>query len=237
MVEEYKSIVKNIVWKVVPRPIDKSIVGSRWIFKVNHATDRNIEMYEAIFVTKGYSQVEEINFEETFAPVERYSSIRSILVVVAQMGWNIHQMDVKTTFLNGVIEEELIVSCKEELVREFEMKDMGLMYYCFRLEVWKGDGEMCVFQYADDILQRFCMDSYKPMETPLMTNYRKEDATSGEEVDAPVYRRLVGSLMYLVSTRPNMCYAVNSLRKAMVRPTKLFWRVAKHVLQYLRGTT
>jgi len=75
------------------------------------------------------------------------------------------------------------------------------------------------------------------METPLATHSRKEDATSIEEVDATIYQKLVGSLMYLVNTRPDMCYVVNQLSQAMVRPTKLYWKATKHVLRYLRGTT
>ena len=56
-------------------------------------------------------------------------------------------------------------------------------------------------------------------------------------MDATIYRHLVGSLMYLVNTRLNICYAVNQLSQAMVKPTKLFWKVRKHVLRYLRGTS
>ena len=108
-------------------------------------------------------------------------------------------------------DEQLIRSCKEDLAREFEMKDMGLMHYFFGLEVWQDDGELFVSQgkYANEILQIFCMESCKHMEKPLVTNCRKEGATSGEEVDDTIYRYLVGSLMYLVNTQPNMCYAVN----------------------------
>jgi hypothetical protein len=62
---------------------------------------------------QGFSQVEGIDYEETFAPVARYSSIRSILALSVQMGWKIHQMDVKTTFLNGVIEEEVYIEQPE----------------------------------------------------------------------------------------------------------------------------
>ena len=90
MVEEYESIVNYSVWEVVPRPIDKSVVGSRWIFKVKHASNGSIEKYKAKFVAKGYSQVEGIDYEETFAIVATYSSIRSILALVAQMGWKVH---------------------------------------------------------------------------------------------------------------------------------------------------
>lgn len=109
MVEEYESIMKNNVWEVVQRPLDKSIVGSRWIFKVKHAANERIEKYKAIFVAKGFYQFEGIDYGETFAPIARYSSIRSILALVAQMGWKIHKMDVKTTFLNGVIKEEMYI--------------------------------------------------------------------------------------------------------------------------------
>ena len=76
------------------------------------------------------------------------------------------------------------------------------------------------------------MERNKPMETPLARNWRKEDATSGEVVDVTVYRHLVGSLMYLMNTQPDIFYAVNQLSQAMVKPTKLFWKAGKHVLRY-----
>jgi hypothetical protein len=60
-------------------------------------------------VAQGFSQIEGIDYDETFAPVTRYSSIRSILALSVQMGWRIHQMDVKTAFLNGIIEEEVYI--------------------------------------------------------------------------------------------------------------------------------
>ena len=81
------------------------------------------------------------------------------------------------------------------------------------------------------------MHGCKPVDTPLPGGWRKEDATSAEVVDATVYRQLVGSLMYLFNTRPDICYAVNQLSQAMVKPTKLFWKAGKHVLRYIRGTS
>lgn len=120
--------------------------------------------------------------------------------------------------------DQLIISCNEGLSRDFLMKDMGLMQYLLGLKVWKGEEEFFVSQgkYANKILQRFCMDICKPMETSLATNLRKEDAISGEEVDDIVSRQLVGSIMYLVNTRTNMCYSFNQLNQAMVRPAILF---------------
>ena len=68
-----------------------------------------MEKYKARFVARGFSQIEGIDYEDTFAPVARYSSIRTILALSAQMGWHIHQMDVKTGFCNRVIQEEVYI--------------------------------------------------------------------------------------------------------------------------------
>ena len=68
-----------------------------------------MEKYKVRFIENGYAQKEGIDYEETFAPIARYTSIRSIISLTAQMGWKIHQMGVKTTFLNGVIKEEVYI--------------------------------------------------------------------------------------------------------------------------------
>ena len=109
MVDEYDSIIRNSAWEIVPRLVGKSIVGSRWIYKVKQAIDGSVEKYKARFFAQGFSQIEGIDYEETFAPVARYSSIQTILSLLAQMGWHIHQMDVKTVFLNGIIKEEVYI--------------------------------------------------------------------------------------------------------------------------------
>lgn len=294
MVEEYDSIVCNSVWDMVLRPEKKSVVSSRWLYKVKQGVYYSVDKYKAIFISRGFSQVEGIDYDETFVPSARYSCIRYMLELSSQMGWKIHQMDVKTAFLNGQIEEEvyieqpegfetfdhesyvcqlkrdlqrlkqaphawhtkidnyftglgftksetdvklyhimvegklliivvyvndliltsddkLIVYCKEDLAREFEMKYMGLMHYLLCMEVWQKDGELFVPQgkYANEILRRFHMEKCKPMQTPLTGNQMKEDATSGEVVEATMYKQLMGSLIYLVNTRPDLCYVVN----------------------------
>jgi len=82
MVEEYDSIMKNNVWEVVPRLENKLVVGSIWIYKVTHAIDGSIEKYKAIFVAKDFSQVEGVDYEETFSTLSRYSSIKTIIALV-----------------------------------------------------------------------------------------------------------------------------------------------------------
>ena len=89
------------------RPEWKSVVTSKWIYKIKHVADGNIEKYKARFMARGFSQKEGIDYEENFAHVARYTSIISVLALATIMKWKIHPMDVRTTFLNGVVEEEV----------------------------------------------------------------------------------------------------------------------------------
>jgi hypothetical protein len=90
MTEEYQSIIKNDVWEIVPRPKSKDVVSSKWLFKIKHAADGSIKKYKARFVTCGFSQKEGIDYEETFTPVARYTSIRTIIALATKMKWKLH---------------------------------------------------------------------------------------------------------------------------------------------------
>jgi hypothetical protein len=109
MKEEHQSIMKNDVWEIMPRPKEKSVVTSKWVYKIKHAVDRSMDKYKARFVAIGFSQKEGEDYEETFSPIARYTSIRAIMSLAASMGWSLHQMDVKIAFLNGEIEEEVYI--------------------------------------------------------------------------------------------------------------------------------
>eukprot|EP00253_Pinus_taeda_P030274 PITA_30274 len=189
MVEEYDSIIQNSVWDVVPRPQGKSVVSSKWIYKVKQAADGSVEKHTA----RIDNYFNGLGFTKSEADVNLYH----IMVEGKPL---IIFLYVDDLILTG--DDQLIQSCKEGLAREFEMRDMGLMHYFLGMEVWQKDGEVFVSQgkYANEILRRFYMEKCKPMKTPLARNWRKEDATSGEVVAATVYWQLVGSLMYLVNT-------------------------------------
>jgi hypothetical protein len=101
--------MRNDVWEVVPRLEGKSVVTSKWLYKIKYVANGRIEKHKARFVARGFSQIEGIDYDETFAPIARYTSIRSIMAIEAKMGWKIHQMDVKTAFLNGLIEKEAYI--------------------------------------------------------------------------------------------------------------------------------
>jgi hypothetical protein len=321
MAEEHQSIMRNEVWEIVPRPKEKSIVTSKWVYKIKHAVDGSVDKYKEIFVARGFSQKEGEDYDKIFAPVARYTSIRTIISLVASMGWNLHQMDVKTTFLKGAIEEEvyieqpqgfevhsrdnhvcrlkkflyglkqaprawyarmdsyltrlgfskshadpnlyykvvnnapvilllyvddifitgeesLIIQCKKDLASEFDMKDLGLMHYYLGLEVWQKRGEVFLGQgkYEIKILQKFGMMDCKSMNTPMNVDIRKVKVPDSDPVDPSLYHKLIGSLMYLVNTRPDICFVVNTLSQFQVEPRQEHWIAAKHVLRYIRGT-
>eukprot|EP00253_Pinus_taeda_P009078 PITA_09078 len=206
MVEEYASIMKNDVWEVVPCPEGKSMVTSRWFYKIKHVVDGSVEKFKARFVAWGFSRVEGVHYEETFALVARYTHIRAVISIAAKMGWRIHQMDVKTDFLNGL---------------EVWEEDR---------HVFVGQG-----RYTGDILRRFHMDDCSPMGTPMITKWKKLHASDSELGNPTLYRQLISSLMYLVNTRSDIYFADNTLSQFMMEPRRGHWVATKHVLRYLEG--
>jgi hypothetical protein len=137
-------------------------------------------------------------------------------------------------------EEHLIAQTKRELSAEFEMKDLGLMHYFLGLEVWQKPSEIFLSQgkYAIDVLRRFGMLDCKSMTTPMVSNLKKlhDQATGSDPEDPTVYRQIIGSLMYLVHTRSDICFAMNALIQFMCEPKHIHMVVAKHILIYIRGT-
>ena len=116
------------------------------------------------------------------------------------------------------------------------MKYLG--HYCLGLEVWQKHGEIFLGQgkYAVKILQKFGMMDCKSMATPMTIDIRKVRDSDSDPVDLSLYRQLISSLMYLVNTRPDICFSINSLSQFQVEPKHEHWIVAKHVLRYICGT-
>jgi hypothetical protein len=114
---EYTCIMKNDVWDIVPILEGKPIVSSRWFYKIKHIANGSIEKFKLRFVVRGFSQREEVDYKEIFVQVTEYTSIRVVMSLVLFMGWRINQMDVKTSFLNGIIEKEVYI----EKPRGFEV--------------------------------------------------------------------------------------------------------------------
>ena len=108
--------MKNDVWEVVPRPTGKSVVTSRWLYKIKHVVDGSVEKYKARFVARGFTQKEGIEYDETFSTVSRYTTIRTIISLTVVFIWKLHNIDVKIAFLDGKIEEEVYIEQHEGFV-------------------------------------------------------------------------------------------------------------------------
>ncbi|BBN69600.1 BURP domain-containing protein [Prunus dulcis] len=106
---EMEMIEKNETWELVDRPSDKPVIGVKWVYKTKLNLDGSIQKHKARLVVKGYAQKPGIDFNETFAPVARLDTIRTLIALAAQKGWKLYQLDVKSAFLNGVLKEEVYV--------------------------------------------------------------------------------------------------------------------------------
>ncbi|KAJ0522114.1 putative RNA-directed DNA polymerase [Helianthus annuus] len=323
MDKEMESIKKNKTWTLVEPPKNQKPIGVKWIFKTMYDEHGNVSKYKARLVAKGYNQKYGIDYQEVFAPVVRFDTVRLVLALAVHFEWHLHQMDVKTAFLNGKLTENVyieqpigyvkkgeehkvcqlkkalyglkqaprawysridgyflsqgynkcvyehtlyfkhststrIIIClyvddliiasdsldqirqlKESMEKEFEMTDLGILHYFLGMEVNYNEGNISLSQqkYARTLLKKFNMENCKQISTPMEYGIRltKEDPEE-EDVDQNMYRILMGCLMYLTNTRPDIAFAVSKLSRFMERPKRSHWEAGKRVLRYIKGT-
>ncbi len=120
MQEEYNSFVVNNTWSLVPLPKGRKPISSKWVFKIKHGVRGEVERYKARLVARDFTQTFGVDYNETFAPVAKFVSIRCILALAAIEDMEIHQMDVKIAFLNGDLEEEIYMEQPEGFTQEGE---------------------------------------------------------------------------------------------------------------------
>jgi len=123
MQEEIYAIEKNNTWELTTLRPSQRTINVKWVYKIKHTTDGRIERYKARLVAKGYKQKYGVDYEEVFAPVARLDMMRMLISLAAHHIWKIYQLDVKSTFLNGILEEEVYVEQpKGFVVKEEEDK-------------------------------------------------------------------------------------------------------------------
>ena len=122
MQEELVNFERNKVWHLVPRPTDRSVIGTRWVFKNKFDEQGNVIQNKARLVVKGYNQVDGIDYGETFALVARLEDIRLLIGYTAHKGFKLFQMDVKTAFLNGYLDEEVFMEQTPGFIDHFQLE-------------------------------------------------------------------------------------------------------------------
>jgi hypothetical protein len=137
MDEELDQIEKNDTWELVPRPKNKNVIDKKWVFRNKLNEYGQVTRNKARLVCKGYAQIEGIDFEETFAPVSRMEAICFLLAYACSKNVKVYQMDVKSSFLNGELEEEVYIEQPEG----FQLSENT--YYVCKLKeglVWSKTG-------------------------------------------------------------------------------------------------
>uniref|UniRef100_A0A2N9FRW6 CCHC-type domain-containing protein n=1 Tax=Fagus sylvatica TaxID=28930 RepID=A0A2N9FRW6_FAGSY len=151
MQEEMSSMDKNNVWELVDLPPGRKTIGNKWVLKVKRKADGSIDRYKARLVAKGYTQREGIDYEDTFSPVVRFASIRLILSIVAKQDLELFQMDVKTAFLNGELDEEIYMAQPAGFEAKGHERKMIEEDHCVYLKRSKRS-ILILSLYVDDIL-------------------------------------------------------------------------------------
>ncbi|KAK8916713.1 hypothetical protein KSP39_PZI022778 [Platanthera zijinensis] len=323
MREEIEMVEKNHTWELVPKPANKNVLNLKWVYKAKQNEEGEVIKYKARIVAKGYTQRQGIDFHETFAPVVRMESIRAFLAVAAQARLEVHQLDVKSAFLNGSIEEEvyvhqpegfkkkgeeekvyklnkalyglkqaprawnqkidtylttngynrsqndpalyikrftpshflilclyvddlIFIGSTQEIVKEFkqtmkkeyEMSDLGLMKFFLGFQINQKPRRIFINQksYIEKVLEKYGMKECKPAQTPMATGTKLLKNGVFQPANEANYRSLIGSLIYITNTRPDVEYAVSILSRFLSKPSAEHLTAAKRVLRYLKGT-
>ncbi|GKB10594.1 retrovirus-related pol polyprotein from transposon TNT 1-94 [Tanacetum coccineum] len=241
MQDEIHEFDRLEVWELVPRPIYVMVIALKWIYKVKLDEYGDVLKNKARLVAKGYRQEEGIDFEESFAPVARIEAIRIFIANAATKNMIIYQMDVKTAFLNGDLQEEVFVSQPEGF------EDLENLTHVYRLKKalygLKHVPRACpggIFinqaKYALETLKKYGMDLSDPVDTPMVDRLKLDEDLMGIPVDQTRFRGMVGSLMYLTASRPDLVFAVCMCARYQAKPTKKHFEAIKRVFRYLKGT-
>lgn len=323
MDDEINSIERNDTWELSDLPDGQKTIGVKWVFKMKLKENGEVDKYKTRLVAKGYKQQYGIDYTEVFSPVARHDTIRLVVALAAQNSWPIFQLDVKSAFLHGYLEEQVFVeqppcyvkignehkvyrlkkalyglkqalrawysrietyflkvgfskcpyehmlfvkigdkgkmlivclyvddliftgSCdgmfeefKKSMMDEFEMSDLGMMHYFLGIEVVQSDDGIFISQkkYVGEILDRFQMKDCNPINTPVEFDLKLYKDHEGRKVDSTLYKQIVGSLMYLTATRPDIMYSVSLISRYMENSTQMHLLAAKRILRYLQGT-
>ncbi|GJZ73667.1 retrovirus-related pol polyprotein from transposon TNT 1-94 [Tanacetum coccineum] len=233
------------------------IISLKWIYKVKLDEYGDVLKNNARLVAKGYRQEEGIEFEESFSPVAHIEAIRIFITNAASKNMTIYQMDVKTAFLNGELKEEVYVSQPEGFVDPdhpthvyhlkkalYGLKQAPRAWYDtlsrFLLDnkFSKGAVDPTLFTRKTDkhILLKFGMDSCDPVDTPMVDQHKLDEDPLGIPVDQTRFRSMVGSLVYITASKPDLVFAVCMCARYQASPTKKYLEAIKRVFWYLRRT-
>ncbi|CAM8999728.1 unnamed protein product [Rhodiola kirilowii] len=322
MDKEIRALKSNNTWILTDLPKDKTVVDCKWIYKIKYLSDGTIERFKARLVARGFTQVEGLDYHDTFAPVAKMTTVRCLLTIAAARKWPLHQLDVYNAFLHGTLDEEvymklppgfykkekaagkvcklvksiyglkqasrqwfakfsaslvefgfkpslndyslftlmqgsdflillvyvddviitgnsetLIAAVKQFIHEKFRIKDLGHLKYFLGLEVARSTDAIFLNQrkYALELLEEHKLTDCKLAKTPMKPKHTLSLSTTPLLADSLHYRRLVGKLIYLTITRPDLAYPVHIISQFMQHPTEEHLSAAFRLLRYIKA--
>ncbi|KAK6146204.1 hypothetical protein DH2020_020073 [Rehmannia glutinosa] len=206
MQEELNQFERNDIWELVPCPPSQTIIGTKWVFRNKLDDQGNIVRNKARLVAQGYCQEEGIDYDETFAPVARLEVIRILLAYSCFKNFKLYQMDVKSAFLNVQIKQ-----CQEGIY-------------------------ISQSKYTKELLKKFGIEEGRTVSTPMATNVKIDKDEKGKSVDESKYRGMIGSLLYLTASRPDILHDVCLCARFQSNPKESHMSIVKRIFRYLKGT-
>nr|GEV28867.1 hypothetical protein [Tanacetum cinerariifolium] len=252
MQEEMQQFYHQQVWKLVPLPTGKTAIGTKWILKNKRDTRGIVVRNKARLVAQGHRQEEAIDYDEVFAPVARIEAIRLFLAFASYMGFMVYQMDVKSAFLYGEIEEEVYVTQPKGFEDPYHPKHVYrvvkalFMWMTSSLAIQIKPGGLQVKQlpdeifisqekYVKDMLKKFDMESVRTATTPYDVPHNKSKDEPDDAVNVHLFRSMIGSLMYLTASRSDIMFVVSACSRHQVSPLTSHLNVVKKIFKYLKG--
>nr|GEU79195.1 hypothetical protein [Tanacetum cinerariifolium] len=269
MQEELSEFERLEVWEPVPRPDRVMIITLKWIYKLKLDELGGVLKNKARFIATGNHQEKDIDFKESFAPVARLEAICIFIAFAAHMNMVIYQMDVKTTFLNGIVREEkftkgivdlslfvkiegkdillvqiyvddiIFASTKPDLCEmfskimcsKFQMSMMGKLSLFLGLQILQSLRGIFLNQskYALESFKKYGMETCDPADTPMVEKSKLDEDQQGKAVDPIRYRGMIGTLMYLTASRPDIVFVVCMCARYQAKPTKKNLHAVKRI--------
>nr|GEX22881.1 putative ribonuclease H-like domain-containing protein [Tanacetum cinerariifolium] len=234
-------------------------IGTKWVLK-NKKDERGIFIKnKARLVAQGHTQEEGIDYDKVFAPVARIKAIRLFVAYASFMGFTVYRIDMKSAFLYGTINEEVYVMQPPEfqdldyparvykvektiefeafMHEKFQMSAMGELNFFLGLQVLHKEDGIFLSQdkYVGDILKKFGYLDVRSSNTPMDKKNPWGKEGTRKDVDLHLYRSIIGSLMYLIASRPYIMFAVCACARHQVTPKECHLHVVKRIFRYLKG--
>ncbi|GKB65389.1 retrovirus-related pol polyprotein from transposon RE1 [Tanacetum coccineum] len=223
-----QSLELNDTWELALHPANKAPIGCTWVFKIKYHVNGTIEIFKARLVAKGYTQQEGIDYKETSAPVAKMVSVRALLALAINKNWfsqnaflhrDLHE-EVYMSFPPGyskhsppgtVYHQPLLNNIKAQLHHKYSIKYLGDLNYYLGVEFLRNSSGLTMSQrkYALNLLQQAEVLNEKLSIIPLnpTSPFNDTDGDPLSEQEASTYRTLVGKLIYLTITRPDLSFA------------------------------